>query len=163
MTHWGEFGLTGRWAEQAIQRIGRNSVSGTYGFFKQRALCDGDFLASVSGQPSASSVVQSVSSNLNAIGYAGIGAKTAGVKVLPIRTAQGDFRPMVADIVSGQYPLARYLYLYVNRKPGEVLPALEAEFIRLILSKQGQTLVAIDGFVPLPEAEIQSQLKRLGL
>ncbi len=160
---WGDLGLTGNWAPRTIQLYGRNSVSGTYGFFKQKAMCDGDFRTDVNEQPSSSSVVQSVSSTIHAIGYAGVGNQSAGTRLVPIKIETDLVFPNVGNIVSGRYPLSRYLYIYVNKPPNKALPLLESEFIRLILSRQGQALVMTDGFIPLPPNEIKKQLHLLDL
>ncbi|QUJ68099.1 phosphate ABC transporter substrate-binding protein PstS family protein [Photobacterium sp. GJ3] len=164
ITHWGQLGLTGRWAMRDIQRFGRNSVSGTYGYFKQKALCNGDFRNDVNEQPGSASVVQSVSTSLNAIGYSGIGYRTTGIRAIPV--AQGD-GPFVAatheNVANGSYPLARYLYIYINQVPGKPLPKLQAEFLRFVLSAQGQQLVDKDGYVPLPPAVLARELAALGL
>ena len=81
---WGDLGLTGDWAKKPVQLFGRNSVSGTYGYFKEEALCKGDFRPNVNEQPGSASVVQSVSQSLNGIGYSGIGYKTASVKTVAL-------------------------------------------------------------------------------
>ncbi|WP_330960576.1 PstS family phosphate ABC transporter substrate-binding protein [Photobacterium sp. 53610] len=164
VTHWGQLGLTGRWTQRDIQRFGRNSVSGTYGYFKQKALCNGDFRQDVNEQPGSASVVQSVSTSLNAIGYSGIGYRTTGIRAIPI--AQGD-GPFVAatkeNVANGSYPLARYLYIYINKVPGKPLPKPEAEFLRFVLSQQGQQMVDKDGYVSLPPAVVARELAALGL
>ena len=152
ITKWGEVGLTGEWANRDIAMYSRNSVSGTYGFFKDVALCKGDFKRNVAEQPGSASVVQSVATQLNAIGYSGIGYKTSGVRALPLSKKPGQ--PYVeadaAHAIDGTYPLARVLYVYVNKKPNQPLPPLEREFFRMVLSKQGQQVVVKDGFVPMP-------------
>ncbi len=152
ITKWGQVGLTGEWADRAIAIYGRNSVSGTYGYFKEHALCKGDFKKNVAEQPGSASVVQSVTGQINAIGYSGIGYKTSGVRAVPLANKEGQ--PFVeADAkhaIDGTYPLARVLYVYVNKKPNQPLPPMEREFFRMVLSKQGQTVVVKDGFVPLP-------------
>jgi phosphate transport system substrate-binding protein len=152
ITKWGQLGMTGDWANRDIAIYGRNSVSGTYGFFKEVALCKGDFRRNVAEQPGSASVVQSVTGQLSAIGYSGIGYMTSGVRALPISKKKGQ--PFVdADpkhATDGSYPLARILYVYVNRKPNQPLSPLESEFVRMILSKEGQMVVVKDGFVPLP-------------
>jgi len=152
ITKWGQVGLTGEWADRAIALYGRNSVSGTYGYFKEHALCKGDFKKNVAEQPGSASVVQSVTGQINAIGYSGIGYKTSGVRAVPLANKEGQ--PFVdADAkhaVDGTYPLARVLYVYVNKKPNQPLPPMEREFFKMVLSKQGQTVVVKDGFVPLP-------------
>jgi phosphate transport system substrate-binding protein len=152
ITKWGQVGLTGEWADRTIALYGRNSVSGTYGYFKEHALCKGDFKKNVAEQPGSASVVQSVTGQINAIGYSGIGYKTSGVRAVPLANKEGQ--PFVeADAkhaIDGSYPLARVLYIYVNKKPNQPLPPMEREFFKMVLSKQGQTVVVKDGFVPLP-------------
>ncbi|WP_158889608.1 MULTISPECIES: PstS family phosphate ABC transporter substrate-binding protein [unclassified Pseudomonas] len=161
---WGDLGLTGDWAKRPLQRFGRNSVSGTYGYFKEAALCRGDFRANVNEQPGSASVVQAISQSLGGIGYSGIGYQTASVHTLALaRQGTTDF---VADnqenTLSGRYPLARYLYVYVNKAPNRPLNPLEGEFLRLILSRSGQEAVVKDGYIPLPAAVVQQALKTLG-
>ena len=152
ITKWGQAGMTGEWADRAVAIYGRNSVSGTYGYFKEHALCKGDFKKNVAEQPGSASVVQSVTGQVNAIGYSGIGYKTSGVRAVPLAKKGGS--PFVeADpqhAIDGSYPLARVLYVYVNKKPNQPLPPLEREFFKMVLSKQGQTVVVKDGFVPMP-------------
>jgi len=156
---WGGLGLTGDWARRDIQLFGRNSVSGTYGYFKEQALCKGDFKNGVNEQPGSASVVQSVATSLNSIGYSGIGYQTPSVRPVPLRREAGaeaiEATPETA--VSGNYPLARLLYVYVNKHPNEPLGPLEREFIRLIYSRNGQQIVLKDGFVPLPPKVIERQ------
>lgn len=149
---WGDLGLTGDWAKRDIQMFGRNSVSGTYGYFKKKALCKGDFKSNVNEQPGSASVVQSVSSSLNGIGYSGIGYKTSGVRAVPLsKTGEPDKTEATPDnAISGAYPLARFLYVYVNKAPGKPLSPLESEFIKMVLSTQGQKVVVKDGYIPLP-------------
>lgn len=161
---WGDLGLTGEWAAKPIQLFGRNSVSGTYGYFKEEALCKGDFKANVNEQPGSASVVQSVSSTLNAIGYSGIGYKTASVKAVPLSKKGGEaFEASEANALAGKFPLARYLYVYVNKAPNKPLAPLEAEFVKLVLSKEGQEVVVKDGYIPMPHAVAEKTLKELGL
>lgn len=160
---WGDLGLKGSWQSRPITLFGRNSVSGTYGFFKQAALCNGDFRSQVNEQPSSASIVQSVGNSLGAIGYAGVGRQISSVKILPIHEGGVNLYPTLTNIMTHKYPLSRYLYLYVNKHPLKPLPSLEAEFVRLVLSKKGQALVLQDGFVPLPSAVIDAQLKQFQL
>ncbi len=161
---WGDLGLTGNWATKDIQLYGRNSVSGTYGYFKKKALCKGDFRNTVNEQPGSASVVQSVSSSLNGIGYSGIGYKTSGVRALAL-TKKGDnfIAASMENALSGKYPLARYLYVYVNKHPNKPLAPMEAEFLKMVLSKSGQAIVKKDGYIPLPIKIINKELKKLGM
>ncbi len=165
VNNWGDIGITGNLANQNIQLYGRNSVSGTYGYFKENALCKGDFKNNVNEQPGSASVVQSVSESLNSIGYSGIGYKTASVRVLPLSKKEGaEFvEPTAANAVAGTYPLSRFLWVYINKAPNKPLSPLEAEFIRLVLSKQGQEVVVKDGYVPVPNNVSERTLKELGL
>ncbi len=161
---WGDLGLTGEWAVKPIQMFGRNSVSGTYGYFKEEALCKGDFKPNVNEQPGSASVVQSVSSTLNAIGYSGIGYKTASVKAVPLSKKGGEaFDASEENALAGKFPLARYFYVYVNKAPNKPLNPLEAEFVKLMLSKDGQEVVVKDGYIPLPSKTTEKVLKDLGL
>jgi phosphate transport system substrate-binding protein len=164
VTRWGALGLEGNWAEKDIQLYGRNSVSGTYGYFKEKALCNGDFKANVNEQPGSASVVQSVSQSLNAIGYSGIGYKTAGVRALPLSKKGGELIAATAEnAASGTYPLSRYLYVYINKHPNKDLSPMDREFIRFVLSKQGQQVVEKDGYVPLPRSVIAKDLEKAGI
>jgi phosphate transport system substrate-binding protein len=152
ITKWGQLGLTGEWANRDIAMYGRNSVSGTYGFYKDVALCKGDFKRNVAEQPGSASVVQSVATQINALGYSGIGYKTSGVRALPLSKKKGDpfVEPDAVHAIDGTYPLARVLYVYVNKKPNQPLAPLEREFFKMVLSKQGQEVTIKDGFVPVP-------------
>jgi phosphate transport system substrate-binding protein len=159
---WGDLGLSGSWQERPMQLYGRNSVSGTYGYFKKVGLCSGDFKGSVNEQPGSASVVQAVASSLNGIGYSGIGYITSGVKALALSKDDGDAIAATAEnALSGEYPLSRYLYVYVNKKPGEPLPPLESEFIKLVLSKEGQEIVAKDGYIPVSSDVASRELSKL--
>jgi phosphate transport system substrate-binding protein len=163
ITRWGQLGLTGAWTNRKIQLYGRNSVSGTYGYFKKKALCKGDYKPTVNEQPGSASVVQSVSASLNGIGYSGIGYKTTGVRAVPLAKKAGQ--PFVTaepkNALSGKYPLARFLYIYVNKHPNKPLPPLEREFIKMVLSKVGQQVVIKDGYIPLPATVAKKELAKI--
>ncbi|MDV3239982.1 MAG: phosphate ABC transporter substrate-binding protein PstS family protein [Gammaproteobacteria bacterium] len=163
ITRWGQVGLTGGWEGRAMQLYGRNSVSGTYGYFKDHALCKGDFRNNVNEQPGSASVVQSVSTTVNSIGYSGIGYVTSGVKAVPLAKKAGSpFIEATAEkAVTGEYPLSRFLYIYVNKHPNQPLPPLEREFLKLVLSKAGQEVVVKDGYIPMPAKVVEAELKKL--
>ena len=161
---WGDLGLNGSWEGKDIQLYGRNSVSGTYGYFKKKALCKGDFKNTVNEQPGSASVVQSVSASLNGIGYSGIGYKTSGVRALPLAKKDNNFvEATMENAVSSKYPLSRYLYVYVNKHPNKPLAPMEAEFLKMVLSKSGQKIVEKDGYIPLPAKVVEKEFKKLGL
>lgn len=165
VTRWGDLGLTGSWANRDITVYSRNAVSGTYGYFRQHALCDGDFKNSVNEQPGSASVVQGVSGSLNGIGYSGIGYATSQVRAVPIAEEQGGtpVAPTLETAAEGSYPLTRFLYVVVNKHPNRDLPPLEQEFLRMVLSQEGQQVVVRDGFIPLPATVAERELDRLGL
>lgn len=152
ITRWGELGLTGAWVNRDFTLYSRNAVSGTYGYFKDEALCKGDFKAGINEQPGSASVVQGVSESINGIGYSGIGYITSGVKAIPL--SKKDGQPFIAadatHALDGSYPLARVLYVYINKHPNRPLDALQLEFVKLVLSKRGQETVVRDGYIPLP-------------
>ncbi|MCX7101028.1 MAG: phosphate ABC transporter substrate-binding protein PstS family protein [Methylobacter sp.] len=159
---WGDAGVTA-WASKSIQLYGRNSVSGTYGYFKEHALCKGDFKNNVNEQPGSASVVQSVTSSVNGIGYSGMGYTTSGVKMVPL-AKKGSTTFVEAtpeNAISGSYPLTRYLYVYVNKKPNQPLAPLDNEFIKMVLSKTGQQVVIKDGYIPLPAKVVDKVIATL--
>ena len=163
VSKWGGLGLTGNWTSRDIQVFGRNSVSGTYGYFKKKALCKGDFKNSVNEQPGSASVVQAVTTSMNGIGYSGIGYKTSGVRAVPLTKKAGNkyIEATAANAVSGKYPLSRFLYVYVNKHPNKPLAPLEREFIKLVLSQQGQDIVIKDGYIPLPAKVVEKYLSNI--
>ena len=147
----------------SIQVYGRNSVSGTYGYFKKKALCKGDYKDQVNEQPGSASVVQGVTKSLNGIGYSGIGYKTSGVKALAI-SKKRDGQMIAAtkkNAANGSYPLSRYLYVYVNKAPNKPMAPLDREFIKMVLSQVGQRVVVKDGYVPLPLTVVEKELAKI--
>ena len=162
---WRQLGLSEPWGSRRILAFGRNSVSGTYGFFKETALCRGDFHAKVNEQSGSGSLVQAIGSTLNGIGYASIAFSTSSVRIVPVswRHDGRERTTSPAQAAAGAYPFARYLLFYVNRPPGGVLQPLEREFIRLVLSREGQEIVSRSGYVPLPAALVEESLGVLSI
>jgi phosphate transport system substrate-binding protein len=160
---WGQLGLTGDWANRPISLYGRNSASGTYGFFREHVLKNGDYKDTVKEQPGSASVVQGVTEDRYGIGYSGIGYKTSGVKLVPLaETEKGPFSDgSYADVTGGKYPLWRFLYIYGNKAPNKPLDPLVAEFFKLIYSKEGQEAVVKDGYMPLTAAQAQAELAKV--
>ncbi|TVS13568.1 MAG: phosphate ABC transporter substrate-binding protein PstS family protein [Wenzhouxiangella sp.] len=161
INRWGQVGLEGAWANRDITLYSRNAVSGTYGYFRQHAMCDGDFKDSINEQPGSSSVVQGVAESLNGIGYSGIGYETSGVRAIPV--GNPPVAPSGESAADGSYPLARFLYVTVNSHPNRGLAPLEREFMRLVLSKQGQEVVVRDGYIPLPASVAARFRSELGI
>lgn len=164
VTTWGDLGLTGEWASRPIGLYGRNSASGTYGFFKEHVLRNGDFKDTVKEQPGSASVVQGITADRFGIGYSGIGYRTSGVRVVPL--AESDTGPVSSgsyeDVVSGKYPLSRFLYIYVNKPPNASLPPLVLEFLKLVYSREGQEVVVKDGYLPLHTPVVREELAKIG-
>lgn len=161
ITEWGQLGLDA-WKGRPISLFGRNSASGTYGFFKDHALGKGDFRSSVKEQPGSSGVVQGVGSDLYSLGYSGIGYRTAAVKSVPLGSEAGKFfEPSYENCLSGDYPMARFLTVAVNKKPGVAMDTLTKEFLKFVLSKDGQEIVAKDGYYPMPAEVAAEALKAI--
>lgn len=163
ITTWGQLGLTGDWANRPLSLYGRNSASGTYGFFKEHALKNGDYKDTVKEQPGSASVVQGITEDRYGIGYSGIGYRTSGVKAVPLaETEKGPFSDgNYADVQSGKYPLWRFLLTYVNKAPGRPMDPLTAEFVKLMFSKEGQEAVVKDGYMPLSARQAADELTKV--
>jgi phosphate transport system substrate-binding protein len=160
---WGQLGLTGDWAARPISLFGRNSASGTYGFFKEHVMKNGDYKDEVKEQPGSAAVVQGVTVDRYAMGYSGIGYTTAGVRAVPLSAKTGGacVEATAGNAYAGKYPLARFLYVYINRAPGKPLDPLTREFIRFVASKQGQEVVIKDGFFPIPNSVAKEELAKV--
>ncbi|MDF1536638.1 MAG: phosphate ABC transporter substrate-binding protein [bacterium] len=165
ISNWGQVGGKGKFSNLPVSIYGRNSASGTYGYFKENVLGKGDYKDSVKEQPGSSAVVQGVATDLGGIGYSGIGYKTADVKVVPLAKKEGGkFIPAEPQYAySGEYPLARFLYVYVNFKPGSDLDPLRKEFVKYIFSKEGQEVVVKDGYLPVSAKIADEALKSVGI
>ncbi len=163
VTTWGQLGITGDWANRPISLYGRNSASGTYGFFKEHTLANGDYKDTVKEQPGSASVVQGVTEDRFGIGYSGIGYKTSGVKAVPLADKEGSVysNGSYDDVRSGKYPLNRFLFVYINRGPGKPLDPLTREFVKFILSREGQEVVVKDGYLPLSADIVKQELAKL--
>ena len=163
VTTWGQLGLKGAWAPKPISLYGRNSASGTYGYFKEHALYKGDYKDTVKEQPGSAAVVQGITADKFAIGYSGIGYKTSDVKSLKLAAKDGG--EFVSDdaenVYSGKYPLARFLYVYVNKPSDKPLDPLVQQFLMFVLSKDGQEIVIKDGYLPLLGKHVAEELPKL--
>ncbi len=163
--NWGEAGLTGEWAAKPISLYGRNSISGTYEFFREMALFDGAYKTDVKQQPGSEAVVEAVAGDRFAIGYSGIGYKTDGVRTVPLALSPGGtcYDTSAEATLSGKYPFARYLRIYLNKRPSQPLDPLRAEFIKYILSKDGQIQTEKGGYYPITNEIRESELKKFGI
>lgn len=163
VTTWGQLGLKGDWASKPISLYGRNSASGTYGFFKEHALGNGDYKDQVKEQPGSASVVQGITEDKLGIGYSGIGYRTSGVKPLALSQKDGEtpIAPTAANVYSGDYPLTRFLFLYINKDPNKPLDPLMLEFVKYVFSKEGQEVAVKDGYLPIPASVATEELKKV--
>jgi phosphate transport system substrate-binding protein len=163
VTTWSQLGLTGAWGKKPISLYGRNSASGTYGFFKEHALKNGDFKDTVKEQPGSAAVVQGVTVDRFGIGYSGIGYATAGVRAVPLTEKDGGkcVEATAENAYAGSYPLARFLYVYLNKTPGKPLDPLTREFVKLIISREGQEGVVKDGYFPIPATIAKEELNKI--
>ena len=163
VTRWGDIGLKGEWKRAPISLYGRNSASGTYGFFKKNALFKGDYKDEVKEQPGSASVVQGVTEDRYAIGYSGIGYRTSGVRIVLL--AKRDNEPYKAgtleNVLAGSYPLGRFLFIYINKPPNKPLDPMVREFCKFIFSKEGQKVVIKDGYMPVPLEVAQEEIAKL--
>jgi len=162
---WGGVGMTGEWATKPISIYGRNSLSGTYEFFKQTVLYNGEYKKDVKQQTGSEAVVENVANDKFAIGYSGLGYKTDGVRTVPLAAFYGSpcYETTAEATYSRKYPIARYLYIYLNKKPDEHLDPLRAEFIKYILSKDGQIQTEKGGFFPITNEIREHELEVLGI
>lgn len=162
---WGDLGLVGAWSNKPISLYGRTSSSGTYALFKRTALFGGDFKETVKEQPGSSAVVSGVARDKLSIGYSGVGYLTADVAPVPLRRVadRAYYLPSAANAYEGHYPLARYLWVYINREPNSEVDPLQREFLRFIYSSEGQAQVREAGYLPVTAAVAERQLEQLGL
>ena len=146
-----------------ISLYGRNSASGTYGFFKEHALFKGDYKDAVKEQPGSAAVVQGISRDRSGIGYSGIGYATSGVRAVPIAKSDRDkaFSPTYENVEEGKYPISRFLFLYILKDPKKPLDPLVKEFLTYVISFEGQSDVAKEGYYPLSARLVDRELKKL--
>ncbi len=160
---WGQAGLAGDWAGRGISCVGFPAGRGAYEIMRELVLGGGNFNADVSAEPVSTSVVQAVGVNPAAVGYASVYYRTARTRVLPVQTAGGELaQPTEADASSGKYPLARFLYLHLGAAPDGGADAAGREFLRFVLSQEGQDAARAAGAFAVPPALAHEQMATLG-
>lgn len=170
---WGQMGLRGEWASLPIhpygmlQRRESGNPPGIVNFMEQRALLGGEFKSAVRQQVDApgvtalDSIVRVVAADPQGIGYSGIGNAATGAKRLALaETGAGPFlQGSPEEVAQRVYPLTRTIYLCIDRKPGQALRPALREFLRYVLSREGQQAIAADAahFIPLPALQAAQQ------
>ena len=161
---WDQVGLKGDFAGKPISMFGRNSASGTYSYFKEVALLNGDYKSTVKEQPGSSAVIQGIAADKYAIGYSGIGYKTADVRAVEVAGRDGQCQdPSQQKAYTGKYPITRFLYIYVNKNPSKPFEPLRGEFLKFVFSKGGQEALTKDGFYAMPYTLATDERNKLGL
>ena len=140
--NWKEVGGT----DAPIILYGRENSSGTYAFFKERVMNDADYASSCQTLPGTAAVVNAVKKDPNGIGYGGAGY-AKGVKECAVKMGDGgqSYKPSEENVKSGNYPITRFLYIYLRQKPAGSLK----EYITWILGPEGQEVVKNEGFFPV--------------
>jgi phosphate transport system substrate-binding protein len=151
---WGQLGLEGEWAARKIIVKGPSPTQGMYGVFRSTVLQGGSYRLDMRPEPVASSIVQAVATEEGAIGFASQFLEAARTRALAIAREDGGpyLLPDAEHAIDGSYPLARKLFIYLNRPPGAALAPAVREFVRFVCSEQGQEIAARDGNFPLGAA-----------
>lgn len=159
---WGDLGLQGEWADMPVIVYGFRDTAGGYALFGDLVLKGGDYRTDISVQPGSSAIVNGVGAYPNAVGYASQFFQTRSTRMVPIRDESGVIHaPDAKSCEHGKYPLARELFIYVNKAPGKPLEPRVDAFLAFILSKEGQTIAAEDGNFPLSPTLAAEQLSKL--
>jgi phosphate transport system substrate-binding protein len=161
---WGQAGLTGEWADRPIILCGYGPGDGVYQIFRQVVLQGGEYRLSLRVEPVGSSIVQAVAADPSGIGCASTFFAAKRVRAVPLAGADGRFyAPTEANVRNQQYPLTRFHCIRVNKPPSQPLDGPAAEFLRFLLSREGQQLVAAGGNIPLDAATANEGRRQLSL
>jgi phosphate transport system substrate-binding protein len=180
ITTWDQLGLTGEWAGRPIALWGLRLPNGTATFLQNAGMHGRDFRPTMILRPTADGLARSAQRAPNggvqafvdilagvardrfALGYAAPGYNPAGVKMLALAANAAAVGPTRENVASLRYPLVRFAYLYLNRAPGKALDPNVKEFLRIVLSQEGQELVVKrSGFLPLPDRIVREEFAKL--
>jgi phosphate transport system substrate-binding protein len=170
LSKWGQLGLTGDWAERPIELWGLKRPSGVANYLQTRVLGGREFRTGINERvnqddvPALDAITTGIASSRYAIGYSGLGSARSGIKVLALAERDGaaTVAPTRENVAAHRYPLARFVYIYVNRAPGKPLDPNVREFLRLVLSREGQEVVARQGlYLPLTAALAREERAKL--
>lgn len=159
---WGALGAAGDWAELPLVRFGLEAGRGAFEVMRDVVLKGKEFAAGLAVEPVSTSVVQGVATQPGGIGYASVFFRTQRTRILPIVHQGRLAEPSAEDAAAGRYPLARYLSIVVNRRPGAPMDAAALQFLRFLLSADGQDIVAKQGLYPLGAAQANEALGQIG-
>ena len=164
ITTWGQLGLTGEWANKPISLYGRNSASGhvrlLQGAHAQERRLQGHGQGAA-GLGRRSSRASPWTASPSATAASATRPPASAPCRSPRRKAASATRRIPDNAYSGSYPLARFLFVYVNKAPGKPLDPLTREFVKLILSKEGQEVVIKDGYFPIPASIAKEELAKI--
>lgn len=161
---WGDMGLTGsNWMNRPIVCVDRPEGDGLREYFKQNITKGGRNKDSNHQSTDAMTLVEELVSNQAAIGYGSLGEVFNNLRTVPVVPPGGKFavEPSYESVASGEYPLTRVVYLYFNRAPNRPIEPIMLQFLRFVISSQGQKQLAPMGFVPLPQDVLLMNKKRL--
>lgn len=159
---WGQAGLTGEWADRRITLYGYGPEDGAHQIFQQQVLDGGAFRLSLRVEGGGSSIVQGVAADPGAIGFASVFFACKRVRVVELAGADGRlYAPTEENVRSRRYPLIRFLYVCVNKPQLQRLGGPAAEFLRFLLSRDGQQIVAAGGNIPLDAATVEQSRRTL--
>ncbi|MGH8169268.1 MAG: PstS family phosphate ABC transporter substrate-binding protein, partial [Steroidobacteraceae bacterium] len=170
ITTWGQLGLTGSWAERPIHIYGFYWRDDVTDYFRKLVMRDAPFKPTYmvpggdmtrSTPKVAAAIMSAMAQDPDGISFGNASYMTGQVKAIDLSNGGVESPFSLSEVASGRYPLQRYLYIYVNRKPGRPLEPLVKEFLRFVLSRQGQSLVSADHYLPLPALIDQQEMEKL--
>jgi phosphate transport system substrate-binding protein len=162
---WDQLGLQDSWSKQPIHLYGRDKKSGTRYFFEHVALLGGNLKPNIQEQPGSASEILAIAQDSLGIGYAGSEYNTTFVRMVPLAEQAGGpyILPSAESVRNHSYPLARPLFLYVNKHPKDKLDPVVEEFLKFVNCRQGQEIVARANFYPLTSTQVAKNRQNLGL
>lgn len=167
---WGDLGLTGEWASRPIHLYGLKPVNGIEQFIKMVAMQGGDYKDNIEfvkgkGFVHAFNIAaEEMTKKKGGLTYALLANLTPNVRAVPLAANAGEpyYVPNLENVYSHKYPLSRFVYIYVNKKPGQALEPKVKEFLKMVLSRQGQEVVAREGvYIPLTPEVVREELAKL--
>ena len=165
---WGELGVAGPWADRPVHVYAIKPWNGFEEFVRQRVLSSngqrGHWRTDIHFDKLVFPLARRVAADPDGIGYTGLAFIDAPVKVIAVGSGADAVTPTYTDVALAKYPLSRLVYANLNRRPGTALPEAAQEFLRFILSRDGQRDVRREGiYLPLREFQVKSARSLGGL